>query len=105
MPFQPGNKLWEKAQGIRKENKKREADFHQMMISGAIGLYYEQVEKMYTSEGKKIPAHVKEAMDRTEKLLPYGLSKKAPVDTQGETVRPILVLPAELVDKNNNKDE
>ena len=100
--FQKGNDLWRKGVKARKMNQKKADEFYRYQISGALGLYFEELEKM-VSEGYK-PSEAKLlAMEKIEKLFPYGLPKRAPVDHKGDTVLPIPILTDVSTNDSNKK--
>ena len=103
MPFSKGNKLWKKSAKARRENRDRMQDFLAFIANGAISAYADAIDKLY--EGKELSKPVLEAMDRTEKWKEYIAARKAPVDEKGETVKPVMFLPAELMEKNDIKSK
>lgn len=101
MPFAKDNQLWKSSHKARAENKDRVQDFLSLIANGGIEAYANCLAKLASKEELSPPE--KEFMDRMEKWKDHISAKKAPVDGDGETVRPILVMPAELMEKNDIK--
>lgn len=78
MPFQPKNTLWRDSLKAKVENKNRLQQFHEIIVNGGAQKYAAMMEDL--AEGEKLPAPVKEFMDRYERHLEFVTPKLARAD-------------------------
>ena len=103
MPFGKDNQIWKSSHNSRAANKNRIQDFLSMIANGGIETYGDFMDLL--ARNKDLGDNQKEFLDRMEKWKDHIAAKKAPVDEDNNTVRPVIVLPAELMEKNDIKSK
>lgn len=108
MPFQKGNKLWEKGIETKKENQARMDSFISTLANGGMERYAQIMDNL--ADGKELKKHELQYLDRIDGWREYVLPKLARTESKVDTThtftqydnKPDTDLQAELNRLSNN---